>query len=152
MPAIPKNAIFNGVFLREGDFWVIDADGGVSAVVEVKTFETAVRERTFDFARTVAEYWSGRTRWFVLVTPSVGFAWRLDPHSPPVLAGEFATPPLLDAQFRQFEIDPARMTPLQFEIAVGAWLRDLPGGARPEGIDSALFGALTSGRSQHRAA
>lgn len=152
MPAISRSAIFNGAFLRDGDFVVTDANGRVSALVEVKKWKTTLPATAIEFAQSVAERWVGITPWFVLITPSDGYAWRVDANEALMQPERFSTPPLLAPYYARLGSDPQHMGPIEFELAVGAWLRDLSVHARPETMSDELWSALRAGDVRHEAA
>lgn len=152
MPNIATNARFSGSFLRDGDFVVTNDKGCISAVVEVKKWKTVVRETAVEFAEGVFARWSGQAHWFVLVTPESGYAWRVESNASHELHDEFPVRPLLEPYYVRQGTDPRDVDPVEFEVAVGAWLRDLGAAGRPDGVSPELFRALSDGDVIHEAA
>ncbi len=129
---------------RPFDFVISDANGAVRTVVEAKKWRSVDRGGAEDFAAGAIRRGLS-SKWLVLVTPTRGFAWAVEEGGARTLREEFEVEPLLAPYYTRQRTDPSKMDPLEFELAVGAWLEALQTGDDVGRLGDTLRAALRGG-------
>ncbi len=132
------------------DYIAQSSDGHTLLAIEAKARDNFNRADANEVLHSYEE--SGlldKTTYFCVITPKLGFLWRLR-HADPDQFWEFPTLDLLSP----YVPAGARVPPLEFEFAVGQMVRDLsdgsaiikmPGELRTSGVLDVLRGARITG-------